>query len=227
MDDIVKLLSEYLPFWDGLTPEEKTRLAATSRISDFEKGQLIHNGSSDCIGLLLVISGRLRVYTVSDEGRELTLYRLFERDMCLFSASCMLNDISFDVSVSAEEQTRAVNVSAEAYKALMSGSAEVANYTNRLMATHFSDVMWLMDQIMNKRLDSRLSALLLEESELSGSKELNVTHEYLGSHIGSPREVVTRMLKYLREEGLVALSRGSITIINEKKLRAVAANSLR
>ena len=186
-----------------------------------------HSGSDDCVGLLVLTEGQLRTFIYSDEGREITLYRLFERDICLFSASCIMNSIQFDVSVMAERQTSFYLIPAKFYHTLMKESASVANFTNELMATRFSDVMWLLDQILYKRLDSRLAALLLEESALSESNELKTTHEMLAKHLGSAREVVTRMLKYFQAEGAVALSRGGILLTDQEKLKSLAQESLR
>ena len=97
----------------------------------------------------------------------------------------------------------------------------MANYTNELMAARFSDVMWLIEQIMWKSLDKRVAAFLLEESAIEGSRELKLTHEAIANHLGSHREVITRMLRYFQSEGLVRLSRGRITILDEKKLDAL------
>nr|WP_304975062.1 Crp/Fnr family transcriptional regulator [uncultured Acetatifactor sp.] len=183
-----------------------------------KKGTVIHNGSMDCTGLLLIKSGQLRVYILSDEGREITLYRLFELDMCLFSASCMLRSIQFDVTIAAEKDTEFWVVPTEVYKGILEESAPAANYTNELMASRFSDVMWLMEQIMWKSLDRRLAAFLLEEASIEGSDRLKITHETIANHLGSHREVITRMLRYFQNEGMVRLSRGVIEITDADKL---------
>ena len=164
---------------------------------------------------------------LSDEGKELTLYRLLERDICLFSASCMMRSIEFEVMVEAEADTEVIHLPAEVFRRVTEQSAPAANYVNELMATRFSDVMWLMDQVLSKKMDGRLAALLLEECELAGSDTLSVTHEQLARHLGSAREVVTRMLKYFQNEGLVHLTRGSIALLDRERLSALAADSLR
>lgn len=220
-------LDQYLPFWHRLDPADQTAFTAAVHLRHFEKGTILHNGANDCIGLLLVTRGQLRVFTVSGEGREITLYRLFERDLCLFSASCILRGVSFDVTVEAERDTEVVHIPSDFYHRLMERSAPVANFTNELMAGHFSDVMWLMDQILNHKLDTRLAALLLEERELTGSDTLTLTHEQLAAHLGSAREVVTRMLRYFQSEGLVHLGRGSLTVTDEARLDALSAASRR
>lgn len=220
-------LDTYLPFWNRLTEAQQRLLQNAAREERYPAGAVLHNGSADCIGFLLVTSGQLRAYLLSEDGKELTLYRLFERDICLLSASCMLRGIDFDITVEAERDTVVWHIPPETYKRLMDQSLAVAAYTNELMASRFSDVMWLMDQVMNKKLDSRLSALLIEEQSLAGSDALHITHEQLAHHLGSAREVVTRVLKYLQGEGLVRLTRGTIEILDRARLAALAADSLR
>lgn len=217
----------YLPFWEKLTKEQQKRLLDAAEERQFPRGTLLHNGSADCVGLLLVLSGQLRVYTASEEGRELTLYRLLERDLCLFSASCILSSIQFEVMVSAEQDCTLLHIPSEVYHGLMEESLPVTQYTNQLMASRFSDVMWLMDQILTKKLDSRLAALLLEERALTGGEALSITHEQLAGHLGTAREVVTRMLRYFQNEGLVTLSRGVIGFSDLPRLERTAAASLR
>ncbi len=160
------------PIWDRLDTEQQARILGSLVSHRVKKGTVIHNGSMDCTGLLLIKSGQLRVYILSDEGREITLYRLFELDMCLFSASCMLRSIQFDVTIAAEKDTEFWVVPTEVYKGILEESAPAANYTNELMASRFSDVMWLMEQIMWKSLDRRLAAFLLEEASIEGSDRL-------------------------------------------------------
>ena len=116
--------------------------------------------------------GKLRTYILSDEGREITLYRLFDMDMCLLSASCIMQSIQFEVTIEAEKDTDLWIIPAEIYKDIMKESAPVANYTNELMASRFSDVMWLIEQIMWKSLDKRVASFLLEETSIEGTNEL-------------------------------------------------------
>ena len=100
----------------------------------------------------------------------------------------------------------------------METSAPVANYTNELMASRFSEVMWLMEQVMWKSLDKRVAAFLLEESRIEGTEELRLTHETIANHLGSHREVITRMLRYFQSEGMIKLSRGAVRILDPVRL---------
>ena len=211
-------LANYFPIWNKLTPAQQDLLRSAAEPLKAKAGTVIHNGSLDCLGLLLIRSGQLRVYTLSGEGREITLYRLFEMDICLFSASCVMPDIQFDVIIEAEKDTQAWILPSCLFKDLMEESVAVANYANQLISSRFSEVMWLMDQIMWKSFDKRLAAFLLEESALEGTNCLKITHEKIANHMGTAREVVTRMLRYFQNEGLVKLTRGTVEILDPKKL---------
>ena len=208
----------YLPVFAKLTKSQQDALTSAAFIRKFSKSEILHNGSQDCTGLILVLSGQIRAFTISDDGREITMYRLFERDICLFSAACMMNSIQFDITITAEKDAEVLVIPSEAYKSVMEVSAPLANYTNEVMASRFSDVMWLIDQVMWKSFDKRLAGFLLNEANIEGSSTLKITHETIGNHLGSPREVVTRMLKYFVNERLISLSRGTIEIIDRSGL---------
>lgn len=209
---------DYFPIWNKLTPSQQKKISASVFSRSVKKGIVIHNGSVNCTGLLLVRSGRLRAYILSEEGREITIYRLFERDMCLFSASCMMNSLQFEITIEAEKDTELWVIPPEIYKEIMQESAAVANYTNEIMATRFSEVMWLIEQIMWKSLDKRVASFLEEESSIEGSDQLKITHETIANHLGTHREVITRMLRYFQSEGMVKLTRGSVEITDPRKL---------
>ena len=213
--------SEYVPIWNQLTPGQRELLSGSLTARTVKTGTVLHVGGADCTGLLLVKSGQLRAFILSKEGREVTLYRLFDRDLCLFSASCIMRSIQFDVTITAEKDTELWIIPADIYKRIMEQSAAAANYTNEIMAARFSEVMWLMEQVMWNSMDRRVAAFLLEESAIEGANRLSITHETIANHLGTHREVVTRMLRYLQEEGMVRLSRGTVELLNEKKLTAL------
>lgn len=210
--------SEYFPIYNKLPVQDQTALTKAASLHTVPKGTLLHNGVGDCMGLLLIRSGQLRAYITSDEGKELTIYRLFSRDICLLSASCMMNSLQFDIQITAEKDTEFWLIPPHIYKEIMERDAALANFTNQLMATRFTDVMWLVEQIMWKSFDKRLAQFLLEESVIEESRVLKITHESIANHMGTAREVVTRMLKYFQSEEMVQLTRGTITLLDIKKL---------
>ena len=206
------------PIWASLSEAQHGRILASLVYRQVKKGAVIHNGDADCTGLLLVKSGQLRAYILSEEGREVTVYRLFDRDICLFSASCMLRSAQFDITIEAEKDTGLWVIPAEVYRGLMEESAPAANYTNEVMAARFSEVMWLVEQVLWRSMDKRVAAFLLDEAAIEGTARLSITHEAIARHLGTHREVVTRMLRYFQGEGMVSLSRGTVELLDEKRL---------
>ena len=215
-------LSENFPIYSQLTREEQALLEEKSELRKVKKGTVVHNGNMDCLGMLLIRSGQLRAYILSEEGREITIYRMFEQDVCILSASCIMPNIQFEIIIEAEKDTEFYVVPSCLYKKLMETSLPVARYTNDLLSTHFSDVMFLMEQIMWKSFDRRLASFLLEESNLEETRTLKITHEKIANHMGTAREVVTRMLRYFQSENMVKLTRGAVELTDAKALRLLA-----
>ena len=208
------------PIWHQLTDDQRERIYGSLISRSVQKGTVLHGGG-DCTGLLLVRSGQLRAYILSEEGREVTIYRLFDRDLCLLSASCIMRSIQFDITVEAEKDMDLWMIPAEVYRRIMTESAPLSNYTNEIMAARFSEVMWLVEQIMWKSMDRRVAAFLLEEAAIEDAELLRLTHETIANHLGTHREVVTRMLRYFQDEGMVRLARGSVELLDKKRLEAL------
>ncbi|OJF76732.1 MAG: Crp/Fnr family transcriptional regulator [Treponema sp. CETP13] len=200
------------PRWNKLEPNVQKILHSQASFHSAKKGTILQSDENHCIGLVLVNSGQLRVYMMSDEGKEITLYRLFSGDMCLLSASCILSSIQFEVIVETEKNSNFWIIPSTTYKTLMAQSLPLCTYTNELMSARFSDVMWVMQQVLFKSMDERLSEFLLDETNREDNEILKITHEQIAHHLGTAREVITRLLKYLQDENAISLSRGIITI---------------
>ena len=213
--------TEYIPFWDKLTGEQQERIRGVIHFHSVEKGEHIHDSSADCLGLVIVKTGQLRTYMLSDEGREITIGRLFDYDISLLSASCVMPDMQLNIMIEAEKDTEFWSIPACLFKNLAEESLAVANYSRDLLAGNYSELMWLMEQIMFKSFDKRLAAFLLEESRVEGTSQLKITHEKIAAHLGTAREVVTRMLRYFQSEGMVKLTRGAIEVTDSKKLASL------
>ena len=213
--------SEYFPVWDKLTPDQQQRIADVIEFRTVKKGVHIHDSSAECLGLVMVRSGQLRAYILSEDGREITISRLFEYDVSLLSASCVMPDMQFNVMIEAEKDTEFWSLPACMFKNLIEESLAVSMFANSLLSGNFSELMWLMEQIMWKSFDKRLAAFLIEEADIEESHTLKITHEKIAAHMGTAREVVTRMLRYFQSEGMVKLARGTIEITNRNMLEAL------
>jgi len=217
---------EKLKFWDDLTNNQKALISQSTVKKHFDKGEAVLSGSNNCSGLFLLEKGQVRAYIVSENGREITLYRLFEGDICIFSASCIMKNIKFDIYIEAEKDTDAYLIPAPIYEKLSKESLAVQAFTNELMAMRFSEVMWILEQTLFMTLDKRLSIFLLEQSDIEGTDCLRITHEKIANHLGTAREVVTRMLKYFQNEGMVNISRGVICLTDRKKLKELTETNI-
>lgn len=220
-DKIEAVLEKEFPFWGRLSRQEQERLASAALRREYARGSLVHSASEKCLGLILVERGQLRVYIESEEGRDITLYRLEKGDICTLSASCFMSEITFEVMIDAEQDSQIVLMNPGVFNQIAAGNVYVENYMYKQTAARFSDVMWAMQQILFLSLDKRLALFLLEEVEKGGGDTLAMTHEQIAKYVGSAREVVSRMLKYFEEEGYVKLSRGKIQILDEEALEAL------
>ena len=215
----IELLKNKLGFWPHLTEAEQDMVEQYSTIVSFRKNTPVHNTDEECLGLLLLKSGQMRIYMLSEDGREVTLYRLFQGDTCVLSASCVLDAIAFDVMIHAEEDTEALLSPLSVFRKLQEDNIYVEAFAYQMATERFSEVMWTMQQILFLRADQRLAIFLWDEMSKGKKQILQYTHEQIARYIGSAREVVSRMLKYFSEEGIVELSRGRIKIIDKEKLK--------
>lgn len=217
--DIAGTLRENYPFWDRLTDSQKDQLTAGSHIRFYSPGSFIHSRTEECLGVILVLTGQIRTYIQSEEGREVTLFRLGPGEVCTLSAACMMQEITFDIFIESIEESNLLITTAASIHRLMENNIYAENYIYRQTAERFSDVMWSMGQLLFSSFDKRLAAYLADEQVKSHADIISTTHEQVAKNLGTAREVVSRMLKYFEKEGIVSLGRGTITIKDSHKLR--------
>lgn len=220
-DDEIKFLMKTLSFWDKLTEAQQKIVLEHTKPIKYQKGNTIHRGEMDCVGVLLIKSGELRIYMLSDEGKEITLFRSGPGEICLLSASCILENITFDVYIDAEADSEILVIDSKIYKQICSQNIYAENFSNKFINERFSEVMWAMEQILFMSFDKRLAVFLYDETTKNQSDLIELTHEQIAKYVGSAREVVSRMLKYFAKEGIVELSRGGVKILNKDKLKRI------
>ena len=211
---------EIFPFWQQLTDDEKQLVEASVYTEKYNKGMLIHRTEDSCKGLMTVLMGVLRTYILSEEGREVTLFRVQSEEVCVLSASCLLDTITFDVLIEATEDTEVLVLPSAVLKQLTDKNPYVELYLYKSATEKFSDVMWTMQQILFLKIDQRVAQFLWDEMIQKNSMTLSLTHDEIAKYIGSAREVVTKVLKYMVKEDVVELKRGAVIILDKEKLRA-------
>jgi CRP/FNR family transcriptional regulator, anaerobic regulatory protein len=209
----------HLGFYDKLSDAERAKLERSIEVARFPKGAALKTSDSECLGVLLLREGELRTYIRSEDGREVTLYRLGPGELCILSASCVLNSLTFDVSIDAVRDSEALKIGMPAFEEIIKDNVWVENFAYKNAAERFSDIMWAVEQLVFMRFDKRLAIFLLDESAGDPGGEISATHEEIAKFVGSAREVVSRMLKSFESQGLVALGRGSVKVIGREGLK--------
>ncbi|MDO5558247.1 MAG: Crp/Fnr family transcriptional regulator [Oscillospiraceae bacterium] len=222
-----EFFKKIFPFWDKLSDNDKNMFERYSSAVSYDRGTMIHSTKAECTGAIIVKTGCIRAYMMSDEGREITLYRLYPGDICMLSASCVLKSITFDVFIDAVEKSECLVINGKTLSDISQRNMFVKNFALETAVSRFSDVMWVMQQILFMSLDKRLAIFLCSESEKNQSDTVRLTHEQIAKYMGSAREAVSRMLKYLSRENIVESSRAGVRITDRARLEKLAFDQLK
>ncbi|MGG7176879.1 Crp/Fnr family transcriptional regulator [Clostridium paraputrificum] len=212
-DSDINFLNTNLKFYKKLTIEEREIFNSKSFTSIFPKNSAVFSADKECSGLIIVVKGTLRAFLNSPEGKEITIYRLLDRDTCILSASCIFKNIHFNINIEASEDTEVIILPSKYLDSLSKSNPILQQYILELTQSRFSDVMWTIEQLVFTSFDKRLISYLQDYN----SETIKITHDAIARDLGTAREVVSRMLKYFEKEGMVKLSRGTINIIDLKK----------
>lgn len=212
-------LSAAYPFWDKLSAEEKSVILQSCTELSYQGGTIVHRSDMGCKGAMYLLSGTLRAYILSDEGREVTLFRVRQNEVCVLSASCLLDSIAFDILIEAVEASRALVIPVSVLHPIMDSNPYVGLYMYKQATERFSDVMWMMQQILFMGIDRRVAIFLWDELVRQGRSTLRMTQDEIARNIGSAREVISKVLKYLSEEGIIRQKRGQVEILDKGKLQ--------
>lgn len=213
-----EFLIKVLTFWDKLESKHKELIVNNTNHAVFDKGENIHNGNDDCVGVILVKSGELRSYMLSEEGKEVTLYSFSSGDICILSSSCMFENVDFDIFVDAEIECEVLIIDSKVFQAVTKENIYGENFSLRKTVDRFSDVMAAMQEILFLSIEGRLANFLLREISKNEKNTISITHEEIAKHIGSAREVVSRTLKNFENKGLIKLSRGRVEVEDKMKI---------
>ncbi|WP_374500246.1 Crp/Fnr family transcriptional regulator [Zoogloea sp.] len=204
------------PILATLTARTRQRLEARAQFLELPAGTTVFDERQACRGFPFVISGSIRVVKAAPNGRELPLYRVTPGETCIISSACLLGQAPYNARGVTEADTTLLVVPNEDFQALL-GEQAFRDFVFQLFSERIADLMQLIEEVAFRKLDQRLAALLLGKGQ-----RLHTTHQQLADELGSVREIVSRLLKGLAEQGLVALSREQIEILDPAGLRRLA-----
>ena len=220
MMDINEVVKQ-IPFWNNLVDEERTHLLSGTVLRTYKKDSYIYGMTDACLGMIYVQRGSIRVYITNEEGREITLFHIGSRECCIMSASCVITGISLDVQLYAEEETEILAIHSGMVQKLMDSNIYVRCFAYELATKRFSDVVWVMQEILFAGFDVRMARFLLSVYEKTGEKKIQMTQEAIAKEVNSAREVVARMLKQFASDELIELNRGAILIKDFEGLKKI------
>ena len=220
-DKVLKDLEVAFPFIQELSIEYKDQLLSQCRYSTILAETFVMNESIRCSGVTLIVNGLIRIFKLSEEGREVTLYRIGRGETCVLTLACLLgsNNVPYPVSAVAEHDTLMVIVPVDVFHQLFQNCEPVRQFVFSAMAAKFYSILGLIEDITFKRTNERLMDLLISKTG-GGTYPLYATHESIASELGTAREVVSRLLKEFERDGILQMQRGKVS------LRSISTTSM-
>lgn len=221
-DAIRQLRSMFLRDADGDDAFEKEILANT-QIVRLEPGQFAFRSGDNCQAYLVLLSGSVRVQLMSDEGREITLYRIGSGNSCILTTSCLLSREDYPAEAIAETGVEAIAISHRLFETALDRFPRFREHVFDGFSSRLTNVIAKISELAFTSIDARLAGALLE---LDRKGEVTITHQELGVELGTAREVVSRHLKRFESEGWVRLGRGQVTVTNAERLQLICNPAL-
>lgn len=215
-------LGSALTILERLEPEIAEEFIEHSMLMRFASGRDIMDAGDRVDAIPLVISGSIRVYQIAESGREITLYRFGPGECCVLSADSILGDRLFPARAQVLEDAEVVMIPAQRFNDWLARSAAWREFVFGAMSQRLVSLMHTLDDVAFARLDRRIAGLLAGRTERH-SERVRITHQEIADELGSSREVVSRVLEDLQDQGVVRLSRGVIEILDRARLTAEVA----
>lgn len=212
-------LRDEFPILSGLDEELMDRLTQTAMWRRYDAHEDVQNHDETCDGLMKVKQGRLRVYMQDDDGKEITLYRLYPGDSCVMTASCLLHQMNVDFLIEAEVETIVILLPTTYLSYVSQRYPALSEHLNELVRARFSELTWVIRQIVFSSMPARIAEFLISQYVSRETATLALTHEEIANDLGSAREVVSRILKYFQEEGLIDQARKRIRLLDIEGLK--------
>jgi len=204
-------LYKQFPFLSALKSEIEAERPGKPQIAKIPKGHVIFEAGDPCRVIPFILSGEIRVFALSESGREMTLYRINPGESCILSISSLMAQSAIPAIAQAETDITALVVTADRFYQWMNRFEVVRGFAYGLMASMLAMVISTVDEVAFRRLDERIIEFL-KKHQLEG--KVSMTHQHIAIELGSSREVVSRILKDFEHRGLVELARGQITLLS-------------
>lgn len=202
-------LERTFPFISKLDAGLRQEFENACCLKSINQGSPLSDSGTPCQFMTFVLAGCIKIFKLSPEGREITLFRVTPGECCMMSAACILSDKPFPAMAVAEEAVTAVALPGMTFIDLFRKSAALQQYIMGMFANRFEAMAMLVEEVTFDRMDKRLAKFLIQKQKYG---KLETTHEAIALELGTAREVVSRLLNDFQKKGYVRLSRGELSI---------------
>ncbi len=206
------------PEFKKYADETCLQVLGEAQLVEIAAGTTIFHEGTSCKGFMWLLEGSIRVFKNSEEGREVTVYRVSPGELCLLSLNSLLRGDSYPASAKSDTLAKGLMITAQQFHHLHENSRGFRNYVLQALVERLTDVMSLISDVTFRRLDLRLACLLGQQFERSGGRPLKITHAELACELGTTREVISRILKEFERQQCIFLNRGEIHLVSQDGL---------
>ena len=196
------------PFYKKMSDDDKAFLKSAVITKELEKGQILMGDNTRCDGIPMVASGEMRLFRISDKGREMSLYRVGAGELCVLAAVCAMGDIEYNFLTEAEKKSLLFTIPADVFKDLLIRSDVFRSYVFNTLAEKLIYSIDTIEMLLFVSIEERILAYLKQHAGRTGV--VKTTHEKMAIDLGSSREVITRQLKKMAEKDILTLGRGKV-----------------
>jgi len=217
----IRKLDDLFPVLRQIPESDRKIIFSAGSVADLPDGQMLMKQNQQCQFIPMVMSGKLRIFKLSENGREMTLYRIGPGETCLISIACQIKGEDFPAMAQVEGKTQLFMLPSFICHDILSSSLAWKDFIITSIYAHLTDVMETLEAVAFDRTDHRLVLWLLDKTNEKKDTIL-CTHEEIAVELGTAREVVSRLLAELKNKGVVSLGRGKIKVTDSVKLRKLA-----
>jgi CRP/FNR family transcriptional regulator len=206
-----------LPFLTDSTTPAARAFTEQATLMRFPAGTTVFEEGDICSIFTILATGQVRVFTIGETGREITLYRFARGESCILTTSCILSAEQFPAIATVEQDVEAYVVPDTAFHEWINTFQPWRTYIFQLLSRRLATVMAVLDAVAFRRMDARIAEFLLQRIA-PAQPALSLTHQQIAADLGTSREVVSRILSDFADDGLVQIGRGVVTVIDQAGL---------
>jgi len=210
---------QFLPELEKSADDMVCQLFDNSNVISLAADATVFHQGDACSNYLIILDGKVKVFTRAENGREILLYRLFTGDSCVLTTSCLFGNKNYPAEGKTETPVTALAIPVAQFNKALQQSTTFRELVFSAFSSHLSDLITLVEEVAFGKIDVRLAKYLLNQCD--DENTVASTHQNIATELGSAREVISRQLKELESKGYIIINRGNIKIIDLTALQDI------